>query len=224
MLPRFAMVLFGACAIGPAPSAFAQMGTVEGSVALEAMKQPPVPALYRTRTSDPIRDPDHPRAIVYLERYPERRDGGASATSDDAVVTISQEGYQFRPGITAVQTGAQVSFPNLDNEFHSVFSYSPTKRFDLGRYRKDEESPLVVFDEPGVVRVYCEIHKHMRSLLLVLDTPWFTATDSAGRFSLENIPAGPYRIRAFLPSERTLETQVVVVANQVVRIDLGNEP
>jgi plastocyanin len=184
------------------------------------MKQPPVPGLYRVRTSDPILDPDPPRAIVYLER----EDGAASPPVGESVVTVSQHGYQFRPGVTAVPVGSQVSFPNLDNEFHSVFSYSQIKRFDLGRYRKDEDSPPVVFDEPGVVRVYCEIHKHMRSLLLVLDTPWFVATDSEGRFVLSDIAPGDYRIRAFLPSERTLESQVTVTADEIVRIDLGEDP
>lgn len=46
--------------------------------------------------------------------------------------------------------------------------------------RKDEESPAVIFDRPGVVMIYCEIHRHMRSILLVLETPWFTVTDEAG--------------------------------------------
>ncbi len=99
----------------------------------------------------------------------------------------------------AVRTGTQVAFPNHDDEFHNVFSYSRAKRFDLGRFRKDEQSPLITFDQPGLVKIYCEIHKHMRSLLLVLDTPWFVETDSGGRFQIEHVPPGTYRLRAFLP-------------------------
>ena len=103
---------------------------------------------------------------------------------------IGQQGYQFRPGISAVRTGTQVAFPNHDDEFHNVFSYSRAKRFDLGRFRKDEQSPLITFDQPGLVKIYCEIHKHMRSLLLVLDTPWFVETDTDGRFQLDARSAG----------------------------------
>lgn len=217
---RVTLSLIAVCGAWLSPGVLAQTGTVEGTVALEPMKRPLIPAPYRTRTSDPILDPDPPRAIVYLER----EDGVASAAVSENVVTISQDGYQFRPGIAAVRAGSQVSFPNLDDEFHSVFSYSQVKRFDLGRYRKDEDSPPITFDEPGVVKVYCEIHKHMRSLLLVLETPWFAATDPAGRFVLPDIPPGRYRIRAFLPSERTLESEVTVAADKTVRIDLGIEP
>lgn len=197
-------------------STAAGSATVTGTVTLEPMEQPPVGAHYRGRTRAPILDPEPPRAIVYLVsddgRYPaERRDGA---------ISIRQKGYQFRPAVAAVQVGGEVTFPNRDDEFHNVFSYSPVKRFDLGRYRKGEETPPVTFDEPGVVRVYCEIHKHMRALLLVLETPWFTATDHQGRFELSGVPAGRYSIRAFLPSEKTLESRVTLPPGGSVRVDM----
>lgn len=201
----------------PVAAQNADAGTVvEGAVALEPMEQPPVGARYRGRTRDPILDPEPPRAIVYLipenGRYPEQRrlEG----------VTVAQRGYQFRPAVAAVQVGGQATFPNQDDEFHNVFSYSPVKRFDLGRYRKGEQTPPITFDEPGLVRVYCEIHKHMRALLLVLETPWFTATDHQGRFEIAGVPAGEYTIHAFLPSERTRQSQVTVPDRGSVQVDL----
>ena len=197
--------------------AAAPTGSVAGSVVLEPMQQPPMAALYRTRTRAPVLEPDRPRAIVYLERD----DGVYSPIDSRDIVTVSQRGYQFRPAVVPVPRGARVSFPNRDDEFHNVFSYSSVKRFDLGRFRKDEQSPLVTFDNPGVVRVYCEIHKHMRSLLLVLDTPWHTATDAEGNYRLPDVPPGRYTLRAFLPSERTLESSVSVEAGRTTRVDLG---
>ncbi|HEX7036320.1 MAG TPA: carboxypeptidase regulatory-like domain-containing protein [Pseudomonadales bacterium] len=208
------LVWIGAWLIGPA---FAETAAVEGRVVLEPMPQPPVSAMYRTRTRAPILEPDPPRAVVYLERS----DGVYPPHPAREVVVVSQRGYQFRPAVAAVPLGGQVSFPNRDDEFHNVFSYSPAKRFDLGRYRKDEESPLVTFDEPGVVRVYCEIHKHMRNLLLVLETPWYTGTDTDGRYRLEGVPPGSYTLRAFLPSERTLSVPVTLRAGETLTVDLG---
>ena len=192
-------------------------GAVSGTVSFDQSARIAHPARYRMRTRTPILDPDPPRAIVYLEsadsRYPE--------LDTTATVEIGQKGYQFRPGMLAVRTGTQVSFPNRDDEFHSVFSYSSVKRFDLGRFRKDEPSPQVRFDRPGLVKVYCEIHKHMRGFVLVLDTPWFTATDADGNYVIDNVPPGDYRLRAFLPSEVTLEVGVTVSAGEVTRAELG---
>jgi plastocyanin len=193
-----------------------QVGGVSGDVALASVKPLPLPPGYKAHTKRPIADPDAPRAIVYLARD----DGAYPTSSSFAVENIAQEGYQFRPGVTAVRTGTQVAFPNHDDEFHSVFSYSKAKRFDLGRYRKDEQSPLITFDQPGVVKIYCEIHKHMRNLLLVLDTPWFTETDSAGHYALDHVPPGEYQLHAFLPSEETLDARVTIIAGKTVNANL----
>lgn len=194
-------------------------GSVAGEVAIGDVKPIPLPPGYKARTKRPIADPDAPRAVVYLERT----DGVYPKSAELPVQSIAQEGYQFRPGVTAVRTGTQVAFPNHDDEFHNVFSYSKAKRFDLGRYRKDEQSPLITFDQPGLVKIYCEIHKHMRNLLLVLDTPWFTETDPEGHFSLDGVPPGEYRLRAFLPSEETLDRTVTIIPGKTIDTKLARE-
>jgi plastocyanin len=191
-------------------------GTVEGTVSIEPMKSATDPN-YRVKTKNPIQPPEPQVAIVFLET----EDGKYPKARTDEVVRIGQRGYQFRPAVTAVQAGTRVSFPNQDDEFHNVFSYSPVKRFDLGRFRKDESSPVVTFDKPGLVKIYCEIHKHMRNLLLVLSTPWFTTSDAQGRFVLKDVPPGEYWLKAFLPSERVLQTRVSVADGKTTEADLN---
>jgi len=189
--------------------------TVEGSVLLDQARPHPTAPGYKPQTSKPVEKPEAFAAIVYLENanqtYPKP---GAE------IVKIEQKGYQFRPSITAVQTGSRVLFPNMDEEFHNVFSYSKTKRFDLGRFRRDEDSPAITFDKPGVVKIYCEIHQHMRCILLVLDTPWFTRTDEKGRFKIPRVPPGTYTLKAFLPSEKVVSMPVTVPASGTVKVDL----
>jgi plastocyanin len=192
-------------------------GTVSGQVTLDQPKPPAVGPGYKPETQKPIKPEDPPRAIVYLENasktYPKSR-----ATE---MLNIRQEGYQFRPSLAAVQTGASVQFPNADDEFHNVFSYSRVRRFDLGRFRKDEPSPRIDFDKPGLVKIYCEIHQHMRCLVLVLDTPWFVTTGVDGAFTLPKVPAGDYTIKALLPSQKTLQSKVTVRDGQNTQVKLA---
>lgn len=191
-------------------------GSVGGTVKLEPVKDAGRVVSYGVRTKNPVLPAEAPRAIVYLERA-----DGRYPPVGPGEVSITQRGYQFRPAMAALRVGGQVTFPNEDDEFHSVFSYSSPKRFDLGRFRKHEESPPIALSEPGVVKVYCEIHKHMRALLLVLETPWYTITDGSGRFVLEDVPVGEYRVKAFLPNEKTLESSVTVNDGEAVEIELG---
>ena len=82
---------------------------------------------------------------------------------------MTQKDLAFRAGLLAIEVGTKVEFPNEDDTYHNIFSYSPAKRFDLGRYPPEENPiPSVVFDKPGLVTLRCDIHEHMRGLILVL--------------------------------------------------------
>ncbi len=71
-----------------------------------------------------------PLAVVYLE-------GSFPKPASLTVVQMAQKDLAFVPALLPVQAGTQVEFPNLDDTYHNIFSYSPAKRFDLGRYRTD---------------------------------------------------------------------------------------
>ena len=143
-------------------------------------------------------------ALVYLEGLP-------AAKPADGVVEVKQEGLQFQPRAVAVQRGMRVSFPNLDKEYHNVFSYSKAKRFDLGRFPKGETRE-VRFDDPGLVRVFCEIHEHMRAFVLVVDTPCYASVSQDGKFSLPKVPAGTYTLVAWHEQYEAVRQKVEVKA------------
>jgi len=119
-----------------------------------------------------------------------------------------------------VQTGTTVEFPNEDDTYHNIFSYSPAKRFDLGRYRPDERPiPSQTFDTAGLVTLRCDIHEHMRGLILVLNSPYFVTTDADGHYRLTGVPAGKYTLKAWLDSRTTLERPVELKSGCALHID-----
>ena len=56
--------------------------------------------------------------------------------------------------------------------------------------------------------------------LVVLATPHFTVTDTEGRYRLEGLPAGTYRLKTWLDSQTTLERTVQLAADTVLQLDL----
>lgn len=188
---------------------------IEGRAELPKTHSAPVMnKRYEIVTKGGVLAPNPPVAVVYLE-------GSFPKTTNAAVAQVVQKELMFVPALLPVRVGTKVEFPNLDDTYHNIFSYSPTKRFDLGRYRSDEKPvPSQVFDTPGLVTLRCDIHEHMRGLILVLETPHFTITGTDGNFRLTNLPAGSFKLKAWLSSKNTLELPVELTTNSTLRVNL----
>jgi len=103
------------------------------------------------------------------------------------IVTVRKE---FLPRTLTVPVGSTVRFPNQDVIIHNVFSVSGKNRFDLGLYKRGD-GKAATFEQPGVVRVFCNVHHDMVAYILVVDTPHSTSPDFNGNFRLEDLPDGP---------------------------------
>jgi hypothetical protein len=120
--------------------------------------------------------------------------------------------------LLAIRAGTVVDFPNFDPVFHNVFSLSKPRSFDLGRYAKGR-SKSVRFGEPGVVRVFCDIHSHMNAFILVFAHRFFAVTDDQGRYSIDRVPAGTYTVTAWYEGV-SQQTRQLVVPEDGATIDL----
>jgi plastocyanin len=107
-------------------------------------------------------------------------------------VVLGQKNKTFQPRVVAVPVGSTVDFPNNDLIFHNVFSLSVPQPFDLGLYRAGETRSRT-FTQPGVYRVFCNIHPQMSAVIVVAPSPYVAVVPPDGRFSLE-LPAGRYRL------------------------------
>jgi plastocyanin len=190
-------------------------GTIEGTVTLTGRPMGPPPASQYGLNAGQVAASPKQLAVVYLE-VP-----GAKKAPPVKPVVMMQSGYQFEPGVLAVQTGTQVIFPNDDSDYHNVFSYSKAKRFDLGRFRKNETPPALTLDKAGEVRLYCEIHQHMRGVILVLDTQHFATTDADGHYRLTGVPTGTFQLKAWLSEKTSVMQEVTVTAGKTLRVDFS---
>jgi len=138
------------------------------------------------------------------------KDGKPAQDADEAVVwvegpklrarptgsTVAMKSKAFVPRVTVVTVGGKVEFPNQDAIFHNVFSVSGENRFDLELYKKPK-SAFKVFEQPGVVRIYCNIHPQMSGFVLVRDNPFWARVGADGKFSVPDVPAGTWVVKAW---------------------------
>ncbi len=122
---------------------------------------------------------------------------------------ISQSGIQFQPRVLAVGVGQTVQFPNEDDVAHNVFSLSKSKKFKLGIYPKGD-SRDVSFEKPGVIDLFCSIHRHMHAVIVVAPSNYFAQSKLGEQFEIPSIPAGTYTVKVWNSKHKTSSYEVTV--------------
>src|SRR5262249_1543477 len=151
---------------------------------------------------------DYSGVVVWLER------SGAAIIAPPRTVTMVQKQKRFIPHLVAIPVGATVDFPNADPIFHNAFSNFSGQPFHFCLYAP-RTSQKVRFMREGIVRVFCNIHPTMSAVIVVAPSRYITISGKDGKFALENVEPGEYRLRVFheRSSEQTLQalTRKVVV-------------
>lgn len=192
-------------------AAAARAGTVSGKVALvrEGKEQA-----------------DASNTVVWIEGP--RQSPGSSRTPPGAAGQMKSSSKRFQPRVIAVAKDGSVDFPNADPIYHNVFSVSGANRFDLGLYRSGA-SKSRTFQEPGLVRVYCNIHPQMVGFVMVVDSDFLAVTGPDGSFRFDGVPPGAHVVKAW-HEEGSETSQPVTVraagdAPLSLRLDLsGDKP
>jgi plastocyanin len=134
---------------------------------------------------------------------------------------IRQQTRQFVPRVLTVAAGTEVDFPNEDNEEHNVFSHSAAADFDLGRFAGGRGKSRV-FSEPGVIEIFCNVHKEMLAYLVVAPSPKLATTGPDGTFEIKGIPPGVHRLAIWerFARPRLRELRVEIRSGATTRLDL----
>ena len=130
--------------------------------------------------------------LVYLDGV----EAAAPASLLERTRELKSQDKAFVPHVQVVPVGGEISFPNVDEIMHNVFSITRGNRFDLGLY-KSGTSKTHVFEAPGLVRIYRNIHPQMSGFVHVRDNPYFALTEPDGSFRISDVPPGDYTIKVW---------------------------
>jgi plastocyanin len=216
------IVLMVSAAISAAPQAPVRAGgTIRGRVA--------VPAVQASLTRPTVTEPgsalhaavNRRRVVVYLESAPRL----AFGELPPGRARMDQRNEQFVPRLLAVTAGTVVDFPNNDKTFHNVFSLSRVRTFDLGRFAPGRTGS-VRFDRPGIVPVFCDIHSHMSSNILVFSHPFYAVSDDEGRYEIGGVPPGTYSLLVWSELGSAPPRRITVADGATVEADfqVSREP
>lgn len=112
-------------------------------------------------------------------------------------VRLDNRKCRFDPHVVSATLGQTLEIHNSDPFLHDAHGVLGGRTlFNVAVLKgKTVYVPLL---EPGVVHVNCNVrHTWMHAYLFVAEHPYHTVTDHEGRFRLENVPPGIWRLRAW---------------------------
>jgi plastocyanin len=206
----------------PLTSAPPALGAIEGRVTFAGA---PPPAVMAEEGSQPVLYVDDSGGLRYVVVF--LPDARPDRVSSGTPATMQQRHFIFEPQVLAVRAGQTVRFTNDDPANHNVRSQDPNplNRFSVSTaagavgsatHRFAATSP----DRP--IALSCDIHSWMTAWVYVFDHRQFAVTDAGGRFRIDNIPPGHYRLSVRQPAGRLRrELAADVTAGRTTRIEVG---
>ena len=168
-----------------APAAQAAGGTIAGKVES-------TPPKYLAET------------VVYLKEVP----GPFKARTLD----MDQKSMKFIPHVLTITAGDTVHFLNHDGVDHNV--YSPDgDAYNLGMIKANASGDHV-FAKPGAYTQLCSVHPEMLAYVWVGQNPYAAAVDDKGKFKIENVPPGTYKLSVWNPKLKAADQPITVEAGK----------
>jgi plastocyanin len=206
--------------MAPTPEA---MGRVEGRVTFQGAP-PPLMTVGETGDAQPRLYIDATGGLRYVVvSLPDARASGPAAGKPPIV---NQRNFIFEPQVLAVRAGRMVRFTNDDVANHNVRARgtTPVNTFFISTGPGSTGSATHAFgvtppDRP--VPLSCDIHPWMAAWVYVFDHDAFAVTAPDGRFEIDNVPPGRYRVAMRQPSgPLARDLAIDVRAGAVTRLDV----
>jgi plastocyanin len=136
---------------------------------------------------------------------------------------MGQKGMVFTPHILPVLKGATVDFTNDDTVAHNVFTPpGSATRFNLGLYGVGVKK-TVTFDNFGENPLLCNVHPEMLGYVIVLQNPYFALTDNSGKYEINNVPPGTYKLKVWHEKLQETSKEVIVGEGKTVSVEFERD-
>jgi hypothetical protein len=140
---------------------------------------------------------------------------------------LTNDACTLDPYVQAISTNSTLNVSNDDRTLHTnrFINVGTGQIVGLAPFNDDGEVvPVDRFKEPAEIEVVCEQHPWTHAWIAVLDHPYFAQTTTAGTFSIDGVPAGKYRVRAWHPALGFADDSVTVTAGMQTSVAFRIRP
>jgi hypothetical protein len=152
-------------------------------------------------------------AVIYLAEVAKGKDWPPPGKPPE----IDNVKCRFVPEIQVIPAGG-LDVVNTDPVLHNTHGYYGKRTaFNLALPNKGQRIP-VELKRPGTVRVDCDAHGWMEGWVYVVDNPYYAVTGPDGKFTIEDVPAGDYKLVIAQPYVGVVEQAVTVKGGEATKL------
>jgi hypothetical protein len=153
--------------------------------------------------------------VVFVEAAPPGK-----PADPEKLNIVENNGCLYAPRILAMQKGERLRVKNNDPKLHIPHSYLNERTvFMLSLpFRNTVLDATRKIRDPGILKLVCDTHSWMIGFVHVFDHPYFSVTDEKGAFSIPNLPAGSYTLKAWHEDAGIRSQQITVLENGDVHV------
>ncbi|MEM7244981.1 MAG: hypothetical protein AAF533_06525 [Acidobacteriota bacterium] len=143
--------------------------------------------------------------------------------ADQPLTTVEIDGCRLEPGVVVIPQGTSLDLRCDDGVLHELLTLparNEVARLYWPRYKRRVQLPGRHFETPERMRVTCERHGWTSGTWVVREHRLVTVSDDAGRFVLEDVPPGPYLLRAWHSELEELVEEVVISSGEATELEL----
>lgn len=146
----------------------------------------------------------------------------------ERLFAVGNLGCQVVPRVQGMFTGGTVNVRSADPVAHRLRFTRLHDAEILSVVRHNDAGQVVpvqnLLSRPGLIRTDCEMHPWTVGWIAVFDHPYYAVTGLDGRFAIDAIPPGRYRLVAWHESLGRIEREVEVPAAGELVVEMGFGP
>ncbi len=161
-------------------------------------------------------------AVVFLVKVKQ----GKPFPEELKELTLEQKGCAFRPALGFMVNKGNMTIVNSDGTLHNIHTYE-----QIGKARRtvinisqpnkgDTVTKQIKLRKGNGMKIECDAHDFMHGFVFVAKNPYFAAVDENGRFEIDDIPPGTYKVRVWHGFLGEIDAgEVEVAAGQTATLD-----
>ncbi len=163
-------------------------------------------------------------AVVYVTKVDQGKEWGPVQTP-----VLDQKGCRYLPDVLIVPKDADLRVRNSDPVLHNIHTYEIIGKvrrslFNVSQPDAGEITQPVKLKKGNSIKIECDAHDFMHAWAFAAENPYAAVTGADGSFSIGDLPAGTYEVKAWHPvlGEKTASVTVAPGAAASASFDFSN--